>query len=175
MIAQDHKAREFEATVASKLGALRTIAYRYSGNPADAEDAVQDALLLAYRKLHQFRGDSCMLTWLGRIVINCSFMQRRRDTRHTRISDEQEESFFENLSDTKASAEEMLLAQIREDWLQPALARLTPRLRSATLCYLAGLSLKESAVAMDCPVGTVKARLSRARSQLSKSAQRTGL
>src|SRR5260221_376534 len=69
---------------------LYKTAYRYLGNQADAEDAVQDALLSAYKHLDQFRGQSQMSTWLVAIVSNCARMQLRRRPRQTYVSlDEQ--------------------------------------------------------------------------------------
>ena len=59
-------------------------AYRLLGNTADAEDAVQDALLAAYKHLHQFRGQSQMSTWLHTIVANCARMQLRKRSRYAR-------------------------------------------------------------------------------------------
>src|SRR5579863_4966581 len=61
-------------------------AYRLLGNAADAEDAVQDALLAAYKHLHQFRGQSQMSTWLHTIVANCARMQLRRRPRYAQVS-----------------------------------------------------------------------------------------
>ena len=63
------------------LPSLYRRAYRLLGNEADAEDAVQDALLAAYRHLKEFRGDAQLSTWLTAIVINCARMQLRKRPR----------------------------------------------------------------------------------------------
>jgi RNA polymerase sigma-70 factor, ECF subfamily len=75
------------------------------GNKADAEDAVQDAVLGACKHLNQFRGDAQLSTWLTAIVINCARMQLRRRPRHnhlsldSRIGEEQQYSLSETLMD----------------------------------------------------------------------------
>src|SRR5579864_6417806 len=71
--------------ISQRLPTFYKTAYRLLGNAADAEDAVQDALLSAYKKLHQFRGEAQMSTWLTVIVGNCARMQLRR-RRHIHLS-----------------------------------------------------------------------------------------
>src|SRR5271167_1790298 len=68
------------------LPLLHRTAYRYLGNVADAEDAVQDALLSAYKHLDQFRGQAQLSTWLVAIVSNCARMQLRRRPRQIHVS-----------------------------------------------------------------------------------------
>ena len=68
------------------LPSLYRYAYRFLGNEADAEDAVQDALLAAYKHLNQFRGDAQLSTWLTSIVINCARMHLRKRSRHIHVS-----------------------------------------------------------------------------------------
>ena len=77
----DWAARELQDVIARRLSALRRTAYRLLRNTADAEDAVQDALLSACKHLHQFRGDSQISTWLSAIVFNSARMQLRRHSR----------------------------------------------------------------------------------------------
>ena len=68
------------------LPLLYRTAYRYLGNPADAEDAVQDALLSAYKHMDQFRGQAQISTWLVAIVNNCARMQLRKRPRQIHVS-----------------------------------------------------------------------------------------
>jgi RNA polymerase sigma factor (sigma-70 family) len=76
---------KFGHTLSSGLPSLYRGAYRLLGNAADAEDAVQDALLAAYLHLHQFKGQSKMSTWLAAIVHNSARMQLRRRLRHVHV------------------------------------------------------------------------------------------
>ena len=80
-------AREMEDVLSRRLPSLYRSAYRFLGNAADAEDAVQDALLSAYKHLDQFRGQSQMSTWLTVIVGNCARMQLRRRPNTARLWD----------------------------------------------------------------------------------------
>jgi RNA polymerase sigma factor (sigma-70 family) len=78
-----------EEVLAQCLPSFYRTAYRFLGNSADVEDAVQDALLSAYKHLHEFRGESELSTWLTSIVSNCARMQLRRRPRHVQVSLEQ--------------------------------------------------------------------------------------
>src|SRR5260370_25594271 len=75
-----------EQFLSNALPVLYRYAYRLLGNKADAEDAVQDALLAAYKHLNQFRGDAQLSTWLTMIVINCARMHLRKRSRYIHIS-----------------------------------------------------------------------------------------
>src|ERR1017187_5758402 len=74
------------AVLSHRLPYLYRYAYRLLGNKTDAEDAVQDALLAAYKHLNQFRGDAQLSTWLNTIVINCSRMHLRKRSRYIHVS-----------------------------------------------------------------------------------------
>ena len=73
-------AREMEEVLSRRLPYFYGIAYRFLGNAADAEDAVQEGLLTAYKNLHQFRGEAQLSTWLATIVSNSARMQLRLAT-----------------------------------------------------------------------------------------------
>ena len=79
-------AQQLEQILASDLPSLYRTAYRILGNTADAEDAVQDALLTAYTRLNQFRGQAETFTWLTIIVLICARMHLRRRSRHVHFS-----------------------------------------------------------------------------------------
>src|ERR1017187_4687514 len=77
---------EMFSVLSHRLPSLYRYAYRLLGNETDAEDAVQDALLAAYKHLNQFRGDAQLSTWLTTIVINCARMHLRKRTRYIPVS-----------------------------------------------------------------------------------------
>ena len=165
-----------EAVLSHRLPSFYRTAYRFLGNAADAEDAVQDALLSAYKHLHEFRGESQMSTWLTAIVSNCARMQLRRRTRHTHvslnepISEEQEYSPSERLADNRANPEDECQKAELKARLRELAALLSPALRRTfQLRTLQGLSIRETASILEVAEGTVKAQLSRARAKLRRS------
>src|SRR5580704_4505938 len=129
--------REPQDAFSRYLPLLHRTAYRYLGNAADAEDAVQDALLSAYKHLDQFRGQAQMSTWLVAIVSNCARMQLRRRPRQIHVSlneqfgDEQGYTVSERLVDCAPSPEEEYRkAELHERLMQFA-GELSPTLRRA--------------------------------------------
>src|SRR5580704_13118553 len=105
-------ARELQKVLSLSSPSFYRCALRLLGNAADAEDAVQEALLAAYRHIDQFRGQSKMTTWLSTIVRNCALMQLRKRPRQIHLSfDEQtgeEKKYFvwERLADMRPSPEQ---------------------------------------------------------------------
>lgn len=169
----------FGQILSSGLPSLYRGAYRLLGNAADAEDAVQDALLAAYIHLDQFRGQSKMSTWLGAIVHNSARMQLRKRLRHVHIPlDEpirevEEHSALLRLADRRLSPED----EYRNTELGRRLAhfqsQLTPTLRKTfQLRDIDGLSIREAARILGVPLGTVKAQSARARKKLRRLMQR---
>jgi RNA polymerase sigma-70 factor, ECF subfamily len=168
-------AQQLEQILASGLPPLYRRAYRILGNAADAEDAVQDALLAAYTHLHQFRGQAQISTWLTTILLNCARLQLRRRPRHIHVSiDESSEelqpvSVSERLADNRPNPED----QCRESELRERLThfhrQLSPTLRRTfQLRDVDGLSIRETARILGVPTGTVKAQLTRARKRLKE-------
>jgi RNA polymerase sigma-70 factor, ECF subfamily len=148
-------------------------AYRLLGNSADAEDAVQDALLSAYTHLNQFRGQAKMSTWLAAIVQNSAKMQLRRRLRHVHVSldeyvgEDEEQSLSHRLADHRPNPED----DCRDSELGGRMAhyhsQLSPVLRKAyQLRHIEGLSIRDTARILGVPLGTVKARTARARKQI---------
>jgi RNA polymerase sigma-70 factor (ECF subfamily) len=166
---------EMKDVLSLRLPSFYRCAFRLLGNAADAEDAVQEALLAAYRHIDQFRGQSQMATWLTTIVRNCALMKLRKRSRQVHLSlDEQtggEEKYFlwERLGDTRPSPEEEcrnveLLARVQE-----CVVRLSPVLRRTfQLRVLMGFSIFETARILGLPNGTVKAQLARARAKIAR-------
>ena len=165
------RAEELNSVVSRHLPMLYRRAFRFLGNVPDAEDAVQDALLSAYRHLGQFRGQAQLSTWLMTIVTNAALMQlRRRHGGYFSLDQEQGEdglSFSERLSDSKPNPEEVCSTVEARHRLVEGIQRLSPKLRKTLqLRDIDGLTTKEAAHALRVPQGTVKARLARARAKL---------
>ena len=155
-------------------------AYRHLGNVADAEDAVQDALLSAYKHLDQFKGQSQMSTWLTAIVINCARMHLRKRPRQTHLSlderfgEEEQYSLSERLAHRGPSPEDECRNSEMDRRLAQFTEQLSPPLRKAfELRELEGLTTSEAAQILGVPDGTVKARVSRARAKLRRLMCRT--
>jgi RNA polymerase sigma-70 factor, ECF subfamily len=174
----------FGHILSSGLPSLYRGAYRLLGNTADAEDAVQDALLAAYTHLDQFRGQSKMSTWLGAIVHNSARMQLRRRLRHVHVpldepvGEVQEHSVSQRLADRRPSPEDEYRNTELGKRLTHFQTKLTPTLRKAfQLRDIDGLSIRETARVLGVPHGTVKAQSARARKklrQLMRRAPNTG-
>ena len=171
--ASDKNIREFEAALSQCLPALHRRAFRYLRNFADAEDAVQDALLSAHKNLGQFRGHAQMSTWLMAILINSARMQMRRGQRLRHISLEESpvcmdsHLLLEYLSDRRPSPEQTYCeAELIDHVVQLALD-LPPGLRGAfELRDLEGLSIREMTHRLGVTAGGAKSQISRARARL---------
>lgn len=177
---EEGAAQQLKQILAGGLPPLYRRAYRILGNTADAEDAVQDALLAAYTHLDQFRGQAKISTWLTTIVLNCARLQLRRRPRYIHVSiDESGEelqpvSISERLADKRPNPED----QCRESELRERLThfhrQLTPTLRRTfQLRDVEGLSIRETAQILGIPRGTVKAQSARARKRLQELMRRT--
>jgi len=117
------------------LPSLYRYAYRLLGNKADAEDAVQDALLAACKHLKQFRGDAQLSTWLTTIVINCARMHLRKQSRYihlsldSRIGEEREYPLSDTLVDDRPNPEDEFHRSMLHGRLMKSAAQLSPTLR----------------------------------------------
>jgi RNA polymerase sigma-70 factor, ECF subfamily len=154
-------------------------AYRFLENAADAEDAVQDALLSAYRHKDQFRGEAQMSTWLTAIVSNSARMRLRKRPRQIHVSldepigEEQEYSRSEQLADARPTPEDECRSSELQARLKDLSAHLSPPLRKAfQLRDLDGLSTSEAAQILGVTDGTVKSQLARARAKLRRLLRR---
>jgi len=172
--------REMQDVLSRCLPSFYRKAYRHLGNVADAEDAVQDALLAAYKHLDQFRGQSQMSTWLTTIVINCARMHLRKRPRQIHLSlderfgEDQEYSISERLAHRGPSPEdECRKAELDTRVMKFAAQLSTPLRRAFQLHDVDGLSTSEAARILGVPDGTVKARVSRARAKLRRMMCRT--
>jgi len=145
---------------------LWAVALRTLGDPEEAADAVQDALLSAFRRAHTFRGDAAVTTWLHRIVVNaCLDRVRRRQGRPTVPLADQgtEEAIGAALATSPDHAPE---EELRLD-IAAALARLPFEQRAAlVLVDMQGYSVEDAARILDVAVGTIKSRCARGRARL---------
>ena len=155
-----------------KLGRLIS---RFVRDPAEAEDVTQDAFIKAYRALPGFRGESAFYTWLYRIGINTAknhlLANKRRAPTTTPFDAEESESFDEAslLREVNTPENELMSKQV-VGVVQASLQQLPEDLRSAlTLREIEGLSYEEIAIVMDCPIGTVRSRIFRAREAVAEN------
>jgi len=152
---------------------LANVISRYIHDQSEVLDVSQEAFIKAYRALPNFRGDSAFYTWLYRIAINTAknylVAAGRRPPRDD--IDAQDAEQFEAGSGLKeyATPERMALKNELAEAIQDAIEILPDELRMAiVLRELEGLSYDEIAVAMDCPIGTVRSRIFRARDAIDK-------
>ncbi len=170
-----HKRAEFERQALAHVDALYGAAYRLTRNPRDAEDLVQDSLLRAYRFWDSFQQDSNCKAWLLRIVTNTFIneYQRRKRSREILDAASAEQDATDGVlvhaeARDKQSPERALVERSVSDDVQKALESLPEDFRTAViLCDMQGLSYKEIADIMECPVGTVMSRLFRGRKLLA--------
>jgi RNA polymerase sigma factor (sigma-70 family) len=160
-----------EQILTNGLARLYRRAFHILGNTADAEDAVQDALLAAYTHLNQFKGQAQISTWLTTIVLNCARMQLRRRSRHVYVSlDESNgdlQPLSEGLADHRPNPEDVSIESELSARLSHLHRQLSPTLRRAfQLRNIDGLSIRETARILGVPTGTVKAQSARARKRL---------
>src|SRR5690349_8621119 len=172
------RVRALEKILSSGLPTLYRRAYRLLGNSADAEDAVQDALLAAYTHLDQFKGQSQIGTWLTAIVLNCARLQLRRRQRHVNvpldesIGETETRSIGERLVDHRPSPEDQRSDAELSTRLTRFHSQLSPTLRKTfQLRDIDGRSIRETAQMLRVPSGTVKAQSARARKKLREFMQ----
>ncbi|MEU8461813.1 RNA polymerase sigma factor SigM [Streptomyces sp. NPDC029003] len=145
---------------------LWAVALRTLGDREEAADAVQDALVSAYRAAHTFRGDSAVTTWLHRITVNAC-LDRARKAASRRTSPLDDTDRLERLLEPHESAEAPAERQDLHRQLLAALSTLPPDQRAAlVLVDMQGYPVAEAALVLDVPTGTVKSRCARGRAKL---------
>lgn len=143
-------------------------------DPAEAEDVAQEAFVKAYRALGSFRGDSAFYTWLYRIAVNTArntmASRQRRPLDYEADLSESEQSVVESRMRHGDTPEAVALTDEIHRTVSDAIGALPEDLRTAiVLREVEGLSYEEIAEAMDCPVGTVRSRIFRAREAIDRS------
>ncbi|PYV06649.1 MAG: RNA polymerase subunit sigma-24 [Acidobacteria bacterium] len=166
-----------EALFARHSGALYQSALKLLGNPEDAEDALQEGMLSAFKNLRRFEGRSKFSSWLTRIVINAALMRLRSQRAHQTVSADQplgeaELTLAEQLADPAPDPERLYAREELRQLLDRNLTELSPEMRTAVrLRDIEGLSTQEAAEALGVPENTLKSRLHRARLQLAEQIQ----
>jgi len=171
--AQRGDKRAFELLVAKYQRKLGRLLSRMVRDPSEVEDVTQEAFIKAYRALPSFRGESAFYTWLYRIAINTAknylVALGRRAPTTTEFDHEDAENFeeAEGLRDSATPESELHGKQIAAT-VNRAMEALPEDLRTAiTLREIEGLSYEEIAGVMNCPIGTVRSRIFRAREAIA--------
>lgn len=168
--------RAFDLLVIKYQHKILALVSRFISDHAEAQDVTQEAFIKAYRALPGFRGESQFYTWLYRIAVNTAknFLVSRGRKTPTQDIELDDASYFvdeERLRDVDTPDALMQREQLREVVFS-AIAELPEELRVAvTLRELDGLSYEEIAEVMDCPIGTVRSRIFRAREAIDKKMQ----
>ena len=160
--------RAFDILVLKYQNKIIQLAYRYVHDHDEAMDVAQEAFIKAYKSLNNFRGDSAFFTWIYRIAINTAknyLVASGRRPPKTDLDAQEAEQYdgAEGLREY-ATPEHVLLRDELKETIADAINDLPDDLRTAiTLRELEGMSYEEIAQAMDCPIGTVRSRIFRAR------------
>lgn len=151
----------FGDAVVALVPMLRAFAARLTHSRPEAEDLVQETLSRAWRYRYSFQADTNLKSWLCKILQNCFY----KDADRQRLTVQDVDGHWAALQSVGPSQE----WYVRYSEVMSALEQLTPDTRDALMMVVAdGLSYAEVAQASDCPVGTVKSRVSRARERLSE-------
>ena len=162
----------FDVLVLKYQHKLLKLISRYVRDSSEALDVAQESFLKAYRALPNFRGESAFYTWLYRIAINTAKNHLVSESHRPPVSDVDavDAEQLNGASDLKeyATPERLLLKEEIQNTVAAAIGDLPEDLKTAiTLRELEGLSYEEIAEAMDCPIGTVRSRIFRAREAIN--------
>ena len=172
--AQRGDKQAFELLVEKYQRKLARLLSRFIRDPAEVEDVTQEAFIKAYRALPAFRGDSAFYTWLYRIGINTAknylMAMGRRAPTSTEVEAEEAEGFEEGeqLRDIN-TPESLLLSNEIAETVNATIEKLPEELRKAIqMREIEGMSYEDIAKAMNCPIGTVRSRIFRAREAIAE-------
>ena len=179
-LSDEQRQRLFTEQAMPYLDRLYSAALRYTRNPADAEDLVQDAFAKAYGAFHQFEPGTNLRAWLYRILTNTYINTYRKQQRQPQQvsadadwdgEDSGDFSLYDRIAEaTQAPAEVEVLRHLADDEVKQALADLPEQFRMAVyLADVEGFSYAEIADIMGTPIGTVMSRLHRGRAALQKA------
>jgi RNA polymerase sigma-70 factor (ECF subfamily) len=165
--------RAFDLLINKYQHRIISLVGRYVSDPAEAMDVAQEAFIKAYRAIDRFRGDSAFYTWLYRIAINTAknwLVARKRRPPSTDIdaADAEQYDIESRLKEQGTPENELLREEIKSTVFE-AIAGLPDDLRTAIMLReLEGMSYEDIAVTMDCPIGTVRSRIFRAREAIDE-------
>ena len=165
--------RAFDLLVIKYQHKILSIISRYVKDSGEVQDVAQEAFIKAYRAIGNFRGDSAFYTWIYRIAINTAknylvSRGRRPPASDVEVEDAEFYQGSDHLKDVSSPENHMMRDQL-EDVVKRAIQNLPEDLRTAvTLREMEGLSYEEIAEVMDCPVGTVRSRIFRAREAIEQ-------
>lgn len=162
----------FEQLILLHEKRVYTIAYKYMGNHEDASDMAQEALIKAYQSIRSFRGDAAFGTWLGKITANCCLdeLRKRKKMQVSSLDDTldlEEGSVKKEIEAPMITPEEHAVQQETVQYMQQLIDEMKEEYRLVIILReLEGYSYEEIAQLLSCSLGTVKSRISRARSYL---------
>ena len=166
------RTKRFERDALQYMNQLYAAAMRYTKNPEDAQDLVQDTYIKAYNSFHQFEPGTNLKAWLYRVLTTTFINTYRKDQRRPQTSDSELEDWqiaeaSSHTSDQGKSTEDVVLENLPDSDIKNALAEIPEEFRMAVyLADVEGFSYKEIAEIVGSPAGTVMSRLHRGRKQL---------
>ena len=170
---QNGDKKAFDLLVLKYQRKIMRLLSRMIRDPAETEDVAQEAFIKAYRALPQFRGDSAFYNWLYRIAINTArnwlATNKRRPNTSSSVENEEGETFdqSDNLTDNSTPESELASREIAQT-VNRAIEDLPEELRNAIVMReIDGMSYEDIAQSMNCPIGTVRSRIFRAREAIA--------
>jgi len=165
--------RAFDLLIQKYQHRIVSLVSRYVSDPAEAQDVAQEAFIKAYRAVKRFRGESAFYTWLYRIAINTAknwiVAKNRRPPSADIDAGEAEQYAISDRLRENATPESELLREEIEKTVFDTIARLPDDLRTAIILReMDGMSYEEIAITMECPIGTVRSRIFRAREAIDE-------
>lgn len=166
------RTKRFERDALQYMNQLYAAAMRYTRNPEDAQDLVQDTYAKAYTSFHQFEPGTNLKAWLYRVLTTTFINNYRKDQRRPQTSDSELEDWqlaeaSSHTSDQGKSTEDVVLENLPDSDIKNALAQIPEEFRMVVyLADVEGFSYKEIAEIVGVPTGTVMSRLHRGRKQL---------
>ena len=164
----------FEDLVLTYQDRIYNLSYQLTGNHADAQDLAQEVFIRAYKGLDKFRQEAELGTWLHRITVNLFLNLRRKISRNPTVSLDaplatEDGEVMREVAATEGDPEEAIAELELRTVIQTALRQLPPEYQAVlVLREMQGYSYDEIASQLDCPPGTVKSRLNRARQAMRK-------
>ena len=165
--------RAFDLLIQKYQHRIVSLVTRYVSDPSEAQDVAQEAFIKAYRAIKRFRGDSAFYTWLYRIAINTAknwivAKNRRPPSSDIDAVDAEQYGISDRLRETSTPENELLREEI-ERTVFATIANLPEDLRTAIMLReMDGMSYEEIATTMECPIGTVRSRIFRAREAIDE-------